>query len=143
MPFEQQTLRDLLEEKVVVSPLLRIALAATVIAGGLCFTAGGTVGFFFFLSTSQPVHPIAAAAFSFVIAAFGIAFLWLGVRLARTRANSHHLLSAVARRRCSFIVGGVALCLLAGAYEAGSLQFLAGAAALVVLSYWLFPLERQ
>lgn len=143
MPFEQQTLRDLLEERVSVSPPVRIALAVSIIAGGLCFVAVGSVAFFFVMSSVQPVHKVAAAALSVAVAMLGVAFLWLGIRLARTRADRHKLLSAVARRRCSLIVGGLAACMLAGAYEANSILYLASAVGMVVFSYWLFPLDRR
>lgn len=143
MPFEQQTLRDLLEERVAVSPSVRIALAVSIIAGGLCFVAVGTVAFFFVISTVQPIHKVAAAALAVGVAMLGVAFLWLGVRLARACADRHNPLSAVARRRCSLIVGGLAACMLAGAYEANSIPYLASAVGMVVLSYWLFPLDRR
>ena len=140
MSREPESVRDLLDQRVSVPPFVRILLAVAVIAGGLAFSLLGAILFFREPPAPYP-HPAGAVLFSVAMAAMGAGFLWIGWRLVRMRAESSNLLSPIARRRCSFIVGVLAACMLAAAVEARSLMFLAAAVAFVPFSYWLFPLE--
>jgi len=142
MPIERPSVRDLLEQKVVVRPFVRILLAATVMIGGLAFVAFGMILFFSEPLTPYP-HPVGAALLAVAVAAAGIGFFWIGVRLIRARTASSALLSPVARRRCSLIVGSLAVSMLVVAFETSRVLFFATAVGLILISYWLFPLERR
>jgi hypothetical protein len=144
MSFEQPSIRDLLETKVTIRPVARLLLAGVVIAGGLAFAAFGAIFLLYRPSTPYP-HPLGAAILSLVVLALGTGFVWVGLRLVRKRSESENLLSPLARRRSSLIVGGLAAAMLAVAVavEAGSVQFLATGFSLLVFSYWLFPVDRS
>jgi hypothetical protein len=86
---------------------------------------------------------LGAAIFSLFILALGTGFVWVGLLLVRKRADSENLLSPLARRRSSLVVGILAAVILASAVEAVSGQFLATGVGLLVFSYWLYPLERR
>ena len=131
-----------MEQKVVVRPFVRILLAATVMTGGLAFVAFGMILFFSEPLTPYP-HPVGAALLAVAVTAAGIGFLWIGLRLIRARATSSALLSSVTRRRCSLIVGGLAVSMLVVAFETSRVLFFATAVGLILISYWLFPLERR
>ena len=142
MSVEPPSIRSLLETTVVIRPIVRILLAVVVVAGGLAFVAIGAA----FLFRTPPVpypHPVGAAVFSVVISALGAGFVWVGLRLMRARIGTENLLSPIARRRCSLIVGGLSVGMVAAAFDARNVWFLSTAAGLVVFSYWLFPLERR
>lgn len=142
MSSEQSSIRDLLETKVAVPPLARVLLAGVVIAGGLAFTVFGA----FFLLHRPPTpypHPFGVAILSLAILAFGIGFVWIGLRFVRKRADSENLLSPVARRRCSLIVGILATVMLVFAVVADSVQYLVAGVSVLVFSYWLFPSDRR
>jgi hypothetical protein len=132
--------RDQLEGKVVLSPVVRILLALVVATGGLAFCVIGAILLLWKPPTPAP-HSIAAALFLIGMVALGAGFLWIGIRLARLRSDSENLLSPKVRRRCSLIVGGLGACVFVGAFEWDNVWFFAGAVATVLFSYWLFPLE--
>ena len=142
MPLEDPTVRSLLEQRVVVRPLVRVALAVTVMAGGLAFAALGALVFFSKPTVASP-SPLGIALLSVFMVAAGIGFVWIGLRLIRARVATSNLLSPAARRRCSLIVGALAACLLVLAVEERSSLFLIVAAGLVVFSYFLFPLVER
>jgi hypothetical protein len=142
MAFEEPTIRDLLETKVAIRPVARLLLAGVVIAGGIAFAAFGAILFLYRPSPPYP-HPLGAAILSLVVLALGTGFVWVGLRLVRKRADSENLLSPLARRRSSLIVGGLAAAMLAVAVEADSVQYLATGISLLVFSYWLFPMDRR
>ena len=142
MSFEKPSIRDLLETKVTIRLGARLLLAGVVIAGGLAFPAFGAI-FFLYLPSTQYPHPLGAAILSLVVLALRAGFVWVGLRLVRKRADCENLLSPLARRRSSLIVGSLAAAMLAVAVEADSVQFLATGFSLLVFSYWLFPIDRR
>ena len=142
MSSEHSSLRSLFERKVVVSPLVRVLLALTVMAGGLAFVATGAMVLFSKPAGAYP-SPAGVALLSVAMVAAGMCFLWIGMRLVRAQAAMNNLLSFAARRRCSLIVGGLAVSMLAFAVEERSALFLTTAAGLVVFSYFIFPLAEH
>ena len=135
-------MREFLESRVAVPAAVRILLAVVVVVGGLVSAVLGTMLLFRAPPTPAP-HPVGAALVAIGMIAFGAGFLWIGLRLMRRKAGSENLLSPAARRRCSFIVAGLAVFMVIGAVEAKNDWFYVTAAGLVLFSYWLFPKESR
>ncbi len=142
MSAEPSFFRTLLERPVVVRPLVRILLALTVMAGGLALAGVGVLVFFSKPAGTYP-SPVGVAVLSVAMVAAGVCFLWVALRLFRAHSTRSNVLSPSARRRSSLVVGGLAVGMLAVAFEKRSALGLAAAALLLVFSYFLFPLAEH